>query len=542
MLVGGMALAAAGLAACTTGGRVNGRAEGRAPRVGRDPVPAVHLIENHSSALLLWRRAGVRNRILVHLDGHADLDWLPDETIARIAAASPDELSGLERHPYATDGKTLRGYGVGNWIYPAARLGMVRHLVWVVPDGTLPNRDAAIELTRETLLTKIQMVTVEEARSLSVDGRVIHGVLLGLPVTVCELRDLEAIREPVLLDMDLDYFVTRSALTSETSETPRIGPEAVLEALAFRGLRADFATLSLSTLGGFLPPECRWLGRALQRMLVAPGRTATGAEGERRAAEEELASGRGDRAATILRRLVGQDGEDPTLWYSLATALGVIGRDAEAAEARARAVALDPVLAHDELYRADRCWTGRRYADGVAGYRRYLRHAPSSPFAAYARRREADCLMRLARDDEAIAAFRAALRAAPDDGDSHFELGALLTSRGRIDEATRELETARRLLPDRASCALALGTAYAIAGRADEAMPQLEFAVDRQPCLGRARSSLAALLYRLGRYDEAAAHLEVAMELRPSPDPPTRELAAALTRRGVPLVRVSARP
>ena len=78
VLVGGMALAAAGLAACTTGGRVNGRAEGRAPRVGRDPVPAVHLIENHSSALLLWRRAGVRNRILVHLDGHADLDWLPD--------------------------------------------------------------------------------------------------------------------------------------------------------------------------------------------------------------------------------------------------------------------------------------------------------------------------------------------------------------------------------------------------------------------------------------------------------------------------------
>src|SRR5258706_11871745 len=70
-------------------------------RVGLDPIPAVHLFENHAASLIVWRRAAVRDRILLHLDARADLDWLPDVTIARFAAADADELAALEQHPYA---------------------------------------------------------------------------------------------------------------------------------------------------------------------------------------------------------------------------------------------------------------------------------------------------------------------------------------------------------------------------------------------------------------------------------------------------------
>jgi tetratricopeptide (TPR) repeat protein len=510
--------------------------------VGVEPVPQIHLLENHSSALVAWRRAEVRDRILVHLDGHMDFDWLPDDTIARIAAASPDELPGLELHPYAMDGNALSRFGIWNWIYPAARLGMIRQIVWVVPDGTLGDRAATVELVRELFLSKIQMVSLDEARSLSLHGRLLQGTLLGLPVTVCELRDLPELSEPVLLDVDLDYFVTRSALTQEVAERPWIGPDAVVAALASRGLRADVATISLSTIGGYLPPECRWLGAAMQRKLRAPGEAATVAERERSAAEDDLAAGRGERAAASFRALAGKDAEDPTVWYSLADALGQGGREAEAAEAKRRAVSLDPVLAHDELFRGDWYWLNARYAEGLLCYRRYRQRMAGSPFSAYALRREAGCLMRLNRDDEAIAAFRIALQEAPEHSDSHLDLGAILRSGGRIGEAIRELETARRILPDRASYALALGTTYLVAGRLQDAAAHLEFAVERQPCLAMARNNLAAVLFQLGRYEESASQLRIAMTFSAAPNPQMRELATALRRRGVSLTRVAATP
>ena len=100
---------------------VHGVAAGAADAalVGEESVPEVHVYENHSSALIAWRRAGVRGRILVHLDGHIDYDWLPDETVARIAAASPDELPDLEHHPYAMDGEAYSRFGIWRQILGA---------------------------------------------------------------------------------------------------------------------------------------------------------------------------------------------------------------------------------------------------------------------------------------------------------------------------------------------------------------------------------------------------------------------------------------
>ncbi len=438
------------------------------PRV--DAVPAVHLFENHSGSLIAWRAAGVRDRILVHVDGHADFDWLPDATIRRLAAASPDELAALELHPYELDGKTLDRFGIWNFVYPAARLGLVREYVWVVPDGTLRDPQAAQELVRAMILGKMQGISLDEARTLHLEGRVIRGTILGIKVTVCELDDLPRFDEPVLLDIDLDYLTTRSATTQEVLFEPAVMPDALVARLGRRGIRTDLATISYSTMGGYLPPTCRWLGPAL-------------------------------RAA--LRR-----------------------------EPEAKAVAADPILQDAQLFEADALWLNERYADALPLYTAYRASRPQGPFLAYTLRREAGCLARAGHPDEAIAKLREVIAIAPDHGDTRLDLGLLLRERGDLDGAIAQFLAARKILPELATYAMALGTTYGMQDRIAEAVETVEAAVSLRPTWVKARVNLGFLLARVGRPVDAATHLNAAAMLEPG-DPEVLRLLEQLRRQGI---------
>src|SRR6187551_2212658 len=72
------------------------------------PPRAVHCIENHDEAFVLWREQGFRHRVLVHVDAHHDMWWTSDSTSVTIA----------------------------NFICPALREHIVGELYWVVPDAT----------------------------------------------------------------------------------------------------------------------------------------------------------------------------------------------------------------------------------------------------------------------------------------------------------------------------------------------------------------------------------------------------------------------
>ena len=50
-----------------------------------EPVPErVHLMENHDQAYFVWKDAGVRDKILVHVDAHDDLSWVADRSSLNI--------------------------------------------------------------------------------------------------------------------------------------------------------------------------------------------------------------------------------------------------------------------------------------------------------------------------------------------------------------------------------------------------------------------------------------------------------------------------
>lgn len=515
---------AAAAVGCSGGGaRPSGAAATvAAARVGVDPVPVVHLEENHSESLIAWRRAGVKDRVLIHFDGHSDFDWLPDATIARIAAADPDELPSLELHPYTLDGSTHEKFGIWNWIYPAARLGIVRRFIWVVPDGTLGSPAAAGRLVHDLILDKIQSISLAEAKTLRLENGAVRGTVLGIPWTICELSALENPGEPVLLDVDLDYFTTASAETQEVTARPWTTPSKVVAALRAKGIRADVATVSLSTQGGYLPPACRWIAPEMVAELSRSPDVGAPRFEQREKADALAAEGKTDRAVDLLRELVAKRPGDGPTWYALSKLLARSGHATEAAAARAKAVAADPVLVDATLFEADRLWLNESYGPALDLYRAYERQRPDGPFLAYTLRREAGCLMRTGHDDEAIADFRRVLELAPDHGDTHLDLGVLLRDHGDLDGAIKQLTAARSILPDLGTYAMALGTTYAREGLSGRAIDELEAAVARRPTWAEAQLALAVVLMQAGRTVDARPHVEAVEML----DPGNRILAS----------------
>jgi tetratricopeptide (TPR) repeat protein len=507
-------------------------AAGAGARVGTDPVPSVQLFENHGSSLIAWRRAGVRDRVLVHVDGHSDLDWLPDAAVARIAAADPDELASLELHPYVLDGTTHRRFGIWDFVYPAARLGIVRRFVWVVPDGTLATPQLATELVQRLILGKMQMIELDEAKTLKLEGRRIRGRVLGLDLTICELADLPSFDEPVLLDIDLDFLTTRSGTTQEVTAWPWITPDQLVGRLRERGVRTELATLSLSTMGGYLPPACRWVGPAAVAALAG----TSGADGGRwdahAAADAKLAVGHAEEAAAIWRDLVARFPDDAPAWYALSRENARAGRAGDARASWDKAIAADPVLVDAALFEADGLWMNQRYDDALGAYRAYRRQRPQGPFLAYVLRREAGCLMRVGRDDDAIATLRKVVALAPDHGDTRLDLGLLLRSRGDVDGALAELREARRILPEQGTYAMALGMTYARMGNLDAALAELTEAAALRPTWTQAQANLGLLLIEAGRPVDAAEHLDAAAMLEPG-NPRIDRVLARLRRQGI---------
>jgi tetratricopeptide (TPR) repeat protein len=399
----------------------------------------------------------------------------------------------------------------------------VREVVWVVPDGTLRDAPAASALVREVVLGRLQGIGIDEARGFHLAGRTVQGTLYNVPITICELADLPYFAEPVLLDIDLGYFTTRSALTQHVLDVPWITPEEVLVGLARKGVRTDRVTLSYSTLGGYLPPDHRWLGPALQARLE--GREVPQ---ETRRYDAMRAEQVGDlaEAEAHYRALLAADPDDASAWFALSRVLSARGAR-EAESALQRAVALDPVLAEATLFAGDRAWWNGEYAEALARYRRWLASKPRHPFALYASRRIAECLVRLDRPQDAMAALLEVLRFAPGHGDSRVELGLLFREQGHLAQAIEQLEAARESLPEMAHPAMALGQTYLEAGEVPRAVSELEVAVEQRPCWAMAHGQLAAGLARMGRVQDADWHLRLALSLQPG-NPQIRRIAQQL--------------
>ncbi len=203
-----------------------------------------HALEEHWGAYFIWKRLGIRQAWCWHVDAHLDIgrDGLHSANLDRLAKCeTPEQAVELMGNSYLPWG----GLHCGNYLYPAIKEGLVGRLTWVIPPN-LPEREL-LTWSREHLNSWFE-ITLAEYQSLRLDGGRVVGTLLGIPFEMGPLEVLTLPAQPVLLDIDIDYFL-------EEDGTPWTEPAPLQEAVGqFPSL---CTTVAYSVKGGFTPDRCR---------------------------------------------------------------------------------------------------------------------------------------------------------------------------------------------------------------------------------------------------------------------------------------------
>lgn len=208
-------------------------------------------MEEHYQAYFAWKAQGFKNQWCWHVDAHLDIGKtdLGEERLERLRDCLDAETArrkGLLGNSYVPWG----GLHCGNYLYPAIREGIVDRLTWVIPPD-LPEGGLLAWAHRH--LNGWFELELQEYASLKVEGERLVGSLLGIPVEIGTLESLTLPTEPVLMDIDLDYFLTEEG-------TPWWDSESFQERVA--SVPVLYRTVAYSVLGGFTPNEQRRLAEA----------------------------------------------------------------------------------------------------------------------------------------------------------------------------------------------------------------------------------------------------------------------------------------
>lgn len=137
-------------------------------------------------------------------------------------------------------------------------------------------------------------------------------------------------------------------------------------------------------------------------------------------------------------------------------------------------------------------------------------------------------LKAMGRLDEAVAAYRSAIRIRPQFAGAYFNLGNALNGKGLFDEAIAAYRHAVALRPNYAEAYCNLGGVLKDRGLAREAVQACMKAIEARPEYAEAHSNLGNALKADGRYDEAMEAYKVAIRLRPDYPEAHYNLANAL--------------
>ena len=136
------------------------------------------------------------------------------------------------------------------------------------------------------------------------------------------------------------------------------------------------------------------------------------------------------------------------------------------------------------------------------------------------------------RDDEAIQAYRAALKAEPDVPGVHYQLGMALTRTMRLDEAVSEFQKELEVDPYHVLAQIRLGEIYVYRREHEKAIPGLRAALELDSNSAAAHAALGRAYLLARRVDEAAEMLERSVKLDPDDKQTRYQLSIAYRRQG----------
>lgn len=205
--------------------------------------------------------------------------------------------------------------------------------------------------------------------------------------------------------------------------------------------------------------------------------------------------------------------------------LGQIERDAgnlkQALHAATQATNADPHHGPAYLLQGSILAMLERRDDALLAYREAVRRDPNSTIA---RNKYASALIEAGREEEAEQQIVMAHRLNPSVGRSRIALGDLYLARKDYPRAIEEYNAATEINPAKSALPLGkLGEAYYLSGQIDEAIRSLKLALKRDPKQVDSYLLLGRIFQEQGQLNEAADQFRVAISVD-SNYPASREL------------------
>ncbi len=225
------------------------------------------MMEDHDKAYCAWKDHHVRGRALVHIDAHIDFGWIPEMDLDEIGFddRSLKSLSDerLLLNPFLKPRAKM--VNIGNYICPAIREGMVNKFYWVVPDESWQSGRGKRHIIKQ-LKQLLRMKRYAGGKIQQYKDH-LRCRILDTDIIVCGLEDLRRIEEPVLLDIDVDFMLTKHIWDDLNPQRfPWIFPEELYERITSRISAIDVLTIAYSVEGGFTPLKFKYLGNELQSL------------------------------------------------------------------------------------------------------------------------------------------------------------------------------------------------------------------------------------------------------------------------------------
>lgn len=228
----------------------------------------ISLIEDHHEAYYLWKKEGLRDKTLVHLDAHIDFgfhDVKPPKQIFKEARTKDGLKRELEKmllfkkFQFSEEKQT----NIGNYIYPAMRDGIVNKFYWVIPGKRKEFKSSVKDL--RNMIKGFMRMDPYKNKIFRIAGSSIEAIIYNRNFIIVTLEDLPTIGDEVLLDIDVDYLTTSvlkvAASTDEIAKRkPWIYPPDLVHILKDRIKKPVFATICYSVNGGFTPMKYKFLG------------------------------------------------------------------------------------------------------------------------------------------------------------------------------------------------------------------------------------------------------------------------------------------
>lgn len=262
------------------------------PVFGKAPLKEVALTENQEDAFDLWLKKGYKGITIVH------------------AGAYENFASG--------------------YLNPAARLGIVKKIYWIIPYRMLEYSDAERRI-KYYLASKPSKLTQKEIGDMKLNQGCVSGRLLKTEVNICSPESLPFISEPVILDINANFF---QSFSSEKGIDKLRGLKEFFDVLVRKQVRVFHADIVLSGNEQFLMPVHRYIGHQVADIFKKPELLKDGAPPElwsiRENADNMLSAGGAKEVIEFLKEPLKKYPEEESLIMFNSIALVKTGKYKEA--------------------------------------------------------------------------------------------------------------------------------------------------------------------------------------------------------------------